>query len=46
MEIKITKKVKKVKSAKCGDCFYNGGCFISLKSCPYLKPIILDSDDQ
>ncbi len=33
----IVKNVKNRKNEKCGDCFYNGNCIISIKSCPYLK---------
>ncbi len=38
MEKGITvKNIKTKKNEKCGDCFYNGNCIISIKSCPYLK---------
>ncbi len=37
MELKITKKTKKEKNIKCGDCYYNGNCIVKLNSCPYLK---------
>ena len=30
--------MKKVKyREKCGDCFYNGDCYINLRECPFLK---------
>lgn len=37
MEIKLTKNKKNIIREKCGDCFYNGGCNINIKTCPYLK---------
>ncbi len=37
MQIKLTKVTKKTFREKCGDCYYNGSCNISLKTCPYLK---------
>lgn len=37
METKITKTIKTKKNEKCGNCYYNGNCTITVKSCPYLK---------
>lgn len=33
----LLKKVKTKKNELCGDCYYNGNCIISSKSCKYLK---------
>lgn len=33
----LVKRIKTKKNEKCGDCFYNGNCQISIKSCAYLK---------
>ena len=37
MGITLTKNKKTILKEKCGDCYYNGNCNISIKSCPYLK---------
>lgn len=37
MGTKLTKTIKQKKNIKCGDCYYNGNCVISIRSCPYLK---------
>lgn len=33
----VVKHIKNKKNEKCGDCYYNGNCIISSKSCIYLK---------
>jgi len=33
----LVKKIKTKRNEKCGDCYYNGNCIISSKSCAYLK---------
>ena len=33
----LLKKIKTKKNELCGDCYYNGNCIISSRSCQYLK---------
>lgn len=43
MVITLTKKTKKTYNEKCGDCYYNGDCNISTRTCPYLKTKVIQN---